>query len=412
MIVLWLFFLLGVTLIEAHMKYSECEALIANTFTLTERQTLCDSLPGSMGPAQCAQEAQSELGMYVFSDILGLCSRSASTAPVMCRKMLQGKQRAKYGDEVCGNSQTSLPGECFKTLTQGLRRNAHMDDEDAVAFCKELSNEEARGAMTCVEAAVKTKLLKGHLSLEPCQNALGMPAAIEECIEYFAKLPRVGNYLQPTDAVRFCAESAAPSPGACFNAVMEHPSLTYAQMTAADMAELCLYASAYERDDGPAQCMAFIQDSRKFVSHLTHEAAITLCQGAPGAGPAQCYEKSKGLASEEDRLELCHGALSTGVADCYRWSKSVFRPESRMGRTGQEASVGLDIADLRKHLCLGSHGSEPAECVSASPHYLGNEERLQLCVGTLSGRSSEPGICLDRVATVFRRFKGTLTILK
>lgn len=401
------FLLLGMLLSAAgrrSTKSNDCEKMLVSHFSMKERRELCDTSPNSKGPGLCAIEAQAELGMSNYEEVLELCAGVSSALHIQCRMALPTRVRKQYGDDLCGQTPSLLPAECWKSLTS-LPGSNKVDSSAAVDFCAELKTDASKAAVACVEAVAKSKILKSHQALESCSVALGDTDAISECVDYFGRLPRSPDMLSPTEAVQFCAESAAPSPAACFNATMEHPDLMYAQLSPHEMASLCQHAVV--DSFGPSVCMAALHTSTKVRNQLTHAQGLALCQGAPSIGPVSCFKASEASrdVSLEDRLAICQGAISSGAAECFRGAQSVFRQEGQSTRAGGR-DAKIDLRDLRKNLCMGAQSSAPADCVHSAPHYLANEERLQLCANTPAGRAAEPPHCLDDVALAYRRFKG------
>lgn len=157
----------------------ECQKRIPNSYTAVQKNQLCMKIPGrpnptTIGPAICASVAKQLLhGNVKFETILQLCQGATSAAPIQCYDKMDSvgsSSKTKYGVELCAQAESTLPGECFATVSSYSGTSSKVKPEVLMSFCKVL---EDRAPLLCLQAAKDANLVSITQALDMCGEVVG-----------------------------------------------------------------------------------------------------------------------------------------------------------------------------------------------------------------------------------------------
>lgn len=326
---------------------TECEKRAHTSFTAQQREQLCSGAsPGSIGPAVCASAAKDSLHLK-FDEILVLCAGAINAAPAQCMNSLDQANRKKHGFQLCEKAYSPLSAECFKELTAFKGKRLKL--ESVVDFCSSL---EDRAPLSCMMAVASTTLLPIDQAIFPCSNAVGNGFtdslshegnnnATAACIYDMKALLTSSMGISGLDALKFCVE-LTPHINQQSLRTIDQPELKYdalalqsagvqsesvaclwyamnAQQLKKDMSATSYYNSKQKLNLcknaqsvlGPINCTNSALHRLSPADRPHADELATLCSGAIGIGPSNCFSESRGLGSIQDRIHLCNGAVSS-----------------------------------------------------------------------------------------------------
>lgn len=117
----------------------------------------------------------------------------------------------------------------------------------------------------------------------------------------------------------------------------------------------------FSASQAPAQCVEHSASSRR-----QPQLAVDVCRGASSVAPARCLDMLPRSVSHEAAVSLCNGVLTEGPAIC--------------ANVQGQLSHG---SELTSRLCRGASGAGPADCFrrSALATTLSMDDRVDLCSG-------------------------------
>jgi hypothetical protein len=353
-----------------------------------------------------------------FEDIFELCGNTNSAAPVECYQKLSLKERSGIGMKLCAAVTSPLPSECWRELMATKSANK-IPESDALDFCRSIDD---MGPIHCVKKTVALNILSPQDSLNACLYAT-VPSVEdtdtpEACLVDMKKDIQPSLGVEAADVVQFCHAISTPgttAPQDCYHNISSNGDLSKI-LTPLQRLQLCWDT---ELKNGPPECVEEVKASRLHTGSatspgLSSDEIVDLCMHATSSGPAKCYEGAKNvvlpktIASKDVtkiKLQVCARAPNDGPARCFRRALVAFKPSSAaMHKSPYLPSI--DVPPNQDHevyystaLCISADSEGPAECALKAASWLSHDEKLLLCGGHVpAGRAQEPLRCVEAIS--------------
>lgn len=401
---------------------------------------------------------------------LQLCGNVTSVLPVECWKRsvvvrpssgsVSSRQNQKNADvealvDYCRNEIFDISAvQCIEVASNYLSQKGssvklhNVQIMDILSVCSSLSSN-FDPALSRVDDSLPLQL-QYHLSSESMQYCLETMLVYINNKPSTSVKPDAANRLHFSnlDIFQFCADSSVNAKGTlsivtpkslsstatvqlalpvaysidCFKELDTHmkqqsPSFHQGGLTRSMIGNICRGSKV---PNGASACalsgLAETGTVRSHGSKLSGEFLESLCVGAPGRGPIDCFQKGSTVirnsgfikgSGEYDgdsiKLLLCSGANNTGPIDCYQHATTAARSHE----------LKNDVPALLS-LCAGAPSASPAICASESPSYLSMAEKIVLCsskeisgsnAGVNKDTALAPVECLKQVEQSYSHFK-------
>lgn len=365
-------------LITSSNLIKSCENQIPKSFSATQRNEFCTSCQGNLGPVKCANDAKHQFKLK-YEDVFDLCVNSTSTGPVECFKTLSLTERQGFGKKLCSGVVSSQPAKCLQTILLS-RFYSKGDFDHALTFCR---GAPFASSIDCLLTSLQIKGVSKFDAYSSCASATGEGKHIIDCIPMVFN--SVGNkFLSEQSAIllSFCSAVTSDIPISCFTAGIR------ARLPVSFTLSLCSEAKSKNE---LVLCASMLMQT---YPRIDQAIVITLCRTAVDVAPAMCYVSGHGFISDKSLVPLCISTVGSvsgggGPVGCYKRSKVVLSH--------------IDDA-YRISICQGAVSDSPIDCVVKLPPWLAVSEKINLCSGATTANYIEPSKCLNLISNGYRKF--------